>query len=979
MSNSILRQCFLVLLILLFGLAGLPAWAAERPHGLEPADDMPFIPDLGGLRTKSYKNQYGQVKRLAESVVLRQSNAEGGKVTVPAGGLYYISEVADDAAPLRRDPFFVLGEHAYLVDFKVGKKTVNNISLKKGDKLLLGDAGYRLWFDYATDHYDLPYIQLALISPSGHWPSEFPISDRFPGMHDIVKEKLKESATEPQVDAFYLDKVYEYGASRFEADKVDFTEATMKSLTWPIIEEATFSFSRPWVMDLRQEDYRFYKNKRIYAFRKPEGFLVRVTNFSGSEVLAEKLIRPVTAQGYKDRPDQLDKYGLNIPKEDMRVEILLQGEYLKHSDFTPWSNDVPYGWTDGLLSLVVYSDLMTVKNGQAWPLDERYKVGLEANLMTGKLQRLVLENAAPFTLDSASNSYDGPLKRSDIWDRKFFTLVVNDIREVEAKGAKVTTVYDYYLRDSFFQRTDNLVFDAKKGRRDIDFFIGRAPTFIPILEDTFLTRLADNSLGTVVEPSHFTSFPKVNDNVAFHSPDPTAPFGGLLRGFARENNTNRRGEKTTSAEGLVIRGSYVDWRNKRVVIPPSGLFYTSRNSRNVRTTQGESFLLLGKRAYIATFESTTFVRKNFDLDFWKVQPSGDMNPIFWQVEPLGENNKVLRYTQRALLDDRPMSMVNIVKYSGNNFGAPFIMAQNLDADDSGNRYGLPDLFAEGATWIRPEFIGENYMRIKEFVTPAIANVQFTYEKPERVLLEGGAAAPLGDFVLAVTAVDSQAATVAVELRDKAGKVLEARTLGPLNDEAKAFLPQHQKVLRTIQFQYGPEGNKVMAEMDVNKPFEGAKAGLWLYVKMQKLEHDKPLYTDHRFTVRPDVCGHCYQLNELLFDNPEPIVLDKNNPRFDGPKGEDGKPIFSIVLDSFDGEMIHAWHIETLYRGRLFNSANLAFNPRANVDCLMGVNGTVEGFLRAAMLERSAYREYWRRGVHAPVLRGLDAWIAHKFQ
>ena len=132
-------------------------------------------------------------------------------------------------------------------------------------------------------------------------------------------------------------------------------------------------------------------------------------------------------------------------------------------------------------------------------------------------------------------------------------------------------------------------------------------------------------------------------------------------------------------------------------------------------------------------------------------------------------------------------------------------------------------------------------------------------------------------------------------------------------------------------------------------------------------------------VRSDVCGHCYQLNELLFDNSEEIVLDRNNPRYDGPKGADGKPIFSIVVDNFDGEMIHAWHIETVVRGRVFKSDNLAFNPRNNVDVLMGVNGTTEGFLRANMLERSAYQEYWRVGLHEHAKRGLDAWMAHKFQ
>ena len=79
---------------------------------------MPYIPDLGGLRTKTFKNQYGQVRHLAESVVVRQSKVEGGKALIPAGGLYYISETKEDAAPFMRDPFLVLGEHAYLVDLK---------------------------------------------------------------------------------------------------------------------------------------------------------------------------------------------------------------------------------------------------------------------------------------------------------------------------------------------------------------------------------------------------------------------------------------------------------------------------------------------------------------------------------------------------------------------------------------------------------------------------------------------------------------------------------------------------------------------------------------------------------------------------------------------------------------------------------------------------------------------------------------------
>ena len=39
--------------------------------------------------------------------------------------------------------------------------------------------------------------------------------------------------------------------------------------------------------------------------------------------------------------------------------------------------------------------------------------------------------------------------------------------------------------------------------------------------------------------------------------------------------------------------------------------------------------------------------------------------------------------------------------------------------------------------------------------------------------------------------------------------------------------------------------------------------------------------------------------------------------------------------------------------------NLAEYARNNVDVLVGVNGTVESFLRQTVLERLAYREIWR--------------------
>ena len=165
----------------------------------------------------------------------------------------------------------------------------------------------------------------------------------------------------------------------------------------------------------------------------------------------------------------------------------------------------------------------------------------------------------------------------------------------------------------------------------------------------------------------------------------------------------------------------------------------------------------------------------------------------------------------------------------------------------------------------------------------------------------------------------------------------------------------------MQFRHGD----VQAELDIKDPFDGKKARLYLFTEVQVLERGADFPFDPRFKVRPDVCGHCYQVNEVLLDNPESIILDRNNPVYEGPKKENGRPLFRIVVDDFDGEMIHAWHIEADRGDEIVTTENLAFRPRSNLDVLLGVNGTTEGFLRLSMLPRLGFMEYWRISARGP--------------
>ena len=322
------RKRLTLLLLLVVGLLVLPmpGWAVEDPHGLEPAEDMVFFPKLAGLRNKIYKNHHGRSKHLSEAIVLRQSEIAESSAQVPPGGLFYISEISGYAEPFARDPFLILGEHTYLVDLTSGKHVVNGLSVKKGQKVPITDTGYRMWFDYSTDHYEKPYAELALISPSGGWPLEFPIATVFPGREKIHEVDVGEGFVE-QIKGFYLDNEYLYGATRFLAKEVGFNKVTFDTIEFPEISEAVFSMHRPIVLDVRQEDYRFYFDKRIYAFRRPDGFLVRVTNFTGSKVLAEKLVKPITAQEYKSLVGEKDKYHLTIPELDLRIEIMVHPSF----------------------------------------------------------------------------------------------------------------------------------------------------------------------------------------------------------------------------------------------------------------------------------------------------------------------------------------------------------------------------------------------------------------------------------------------------------------------------------------------------------------------------------------------------------------------------------------------------------------------------------------------------------------------------
>src|SRR5512136_3131087 len=937
--------CFVAAFIIL--LISPMCMAEENSRGLPPSDEATYIPKLGGLLNKTMHNHYGQKKDLAECIVLRGSSVKEGKLYVPAGGLFYASSTSEDARPLMRDPFLILGEEAYLLSLRSSSAIKTDVIVKKGGKKLIDPSGYRIWYEYATDHYGKPYGEFALLPPSGGWQIELPVSTSFPEPVKLSALKVREGMN-PQQKEFFLSSVALYGLTRFQAKKVTHEEAHFSKIEYPTITEAVFSLDRPYVIQVRQESYRWWRNRRIYAFRRENGILVEVRNWTGKKVLASKLLVPATQQQYK--LEEQEKMGLTLFDGDMHIELVIDPSWYKGSDFAPWANDVPYGWKEGTISFMIYHDLVKLRDGDPWPRDNRYLVRLEPHLMTGMLKRVVLENKDPIELSGDKPTYAGPTKISDYWDRKYFNVVVGQIETEVVKNC--------YIRDSFFRRTDNLIL-WKEGRENIDCFIGMSELVVSVMEDTFLQRLADPTYGVPVVKSKFTSYPPVVPSAKWFAPDPNSAFVPKMKGLVRKRIENRAGERQVSSEASVIRASYVDYRKRQIIIPPGGLYYTSRNGRNIRPLAGEAFYLLGKKAYLMSTESYLVVKKNFRIDLWKEMPMGDGNLLFWQDMPLGDGSKALRYVESSILWGRPVSVLRVVKYSGNPWGANIIVAPGFQGYSDSfapsapsfssleKKYFLPEVFAEGATYLRPQWVSPDYVEVAEMGTPGMDSFTISYEEPQRLVMKAGEEINVGKYRLRVETVDSVARVSKLVLFDPKGKVVVEKNLGPLTKDLLETLPQHSESQQKVMLQH----DDVHVELDLSSDFSGGKVVLYAVSGIKKLQRDKPWTDDPRFVVRPEVCGHCYMLNEMILDNPEPIILDEKNNTYTGPN-----EYFKIVVDDFDGEKINAWHIEDRTG---MKTPNLAEYPRNNLDVMVGVNGTTEGFLRKTILKRLAYREIWR--------------------
>lgn len=314
----------------------------------------------------------------------------------------------------------------------------------------------------------------------------------------------------------------------------------------------------------------------------------------------------------------------------------------------------------------------------------------------------------------------------------------------------------------------------------------------------------------------------------------------------------------TVNEGLVIRQSRVE--NGKIIIPPNGLYYTTRTSP-IELLKGEKTMILGKMYNL--------IDNDVQLDVLSNVFAEKKKPIL-----LGDGSKGLELTDLGLNDngyEGVKATFKILKSSGNYYGNDFPVSADPKMRDiskgvlkngTGKKTGSYSP-GQGSDWTR-EFwdrsantSGQSYIvvesttmegvKVKEFGSPRITTVYLTEKDAVELLLGQGEKAKVGDYTVTVIALGNNTATL--ELTSKNGKVTR-KTLGPVNNETMRYLPADH--LTRAQMLVRPEANDVQVSLDLfRQPFRNGKVALLGYYDVIKFSIDDIWPGDARFIVRPD--------------------------------------------------------------------------------------------------------------------------------
>lgn len=320
--------------------------------------------------------------------------------------------------------------------------------------------------------------------------------------------------------------------------------------------------------------------------------------------------------------------------------------------------------------------------------------------------------------------------------------------------------------------------------------------------------------------------------------------------------------KITLSEGLVIRKSRIE--GGKIIIPPSGLYYTTRTPKS-GVLQGDKVLLLGK-LYQFVDQST---KLDVITNVWVDKKKG---------VPFGDATKRLRLSKLAMGANGfpvPNATFQILKQSGNYYGVAFPVAtSNLFTDitsgklnnGSGRKTGtyLPtdkgqdfeteyyasSVAISGQTYLVADKVTPKGAQVKEFATGALTSMLLSPNQPVEAVVGVGEKVKGGGFTAEVTKVGPNWADVKLTC-DKSGAAYTKR-LGPLTADVLKYMPVDEE--RRARFILRDPADRVQLQLNIYKAggaFQNGKVQLALLTDLVKLGNPSPWAPDKRFIYRPD--------------------------------------------------------------------------------------------------------------------------------
>lgn len=349
------------------------------------------------------------------------------------------------------------------------------------------------------------------------------------------------------------------------------------------------------------------------------------------------------------------------------------------------------------------------------------------------------------------------------------------------------------------------------------------------------------------------------DSALLKAPAKDAAFVANLAGFQNVTSKNLLGNDLGLQEGLIIRQSRIE--NGKIIIPKSGLYYTTRTG-TAKMLTGHKIMILGKEYTIVDTATRLDVITNVDI-----KKGG--------TAPLGDASKQLELSSISIDGngfEAPSATFQILKPSGNYYGADFPVSpdgklrsinQGILNEGTGRTTGSyfpgkdgqnfhveyygTSVAESGQSYLVVDKVTAESAHVKEFATGAI-QYSFLTEKPASEMLLGkGEKTTLGDYTVTVTDITENSASV--ELTSKDGKVTK-KVLGPLTEDSFKYLPADELTRNTLVVR--PENNDVQVQLDAfRKPFKDGKVALVGYTNLIKFDNPGTWASDPRFISRPD--------------------------------------------------------------------------------------------------------------------------------